>query len=214
MVQAQAKDLPAGRARRDPRRRAAQARRAEALDLWRRPEPDGRRAREAGLWLDAFVPGLPLSYLDHNLKRGNSLVGVVGEEVREALTPERGTLEGNRIDRELERRPSGRGRRSSASSCGSRTSRRPGKRSASAARHSALSTPIYHRWTAESFDLPGRGAGSRSWTRSRRPTTSARPRTGRRGAGVLPLAARASRRSSRRPGAASMSCSPTRRGTS
>jgi hypothetical protein len=37
------------------------------------------------LWLEAFVPGLPLSYLDHNLRHGNSLIGVVGDEVLEAL---------------------------------------------------------------------------------------------------------------------------------
>lgn len=38
------------------------------------------------LWLEAFVPGLPLSYLDHNLQHGNSLVGVVGNEVVDAIS--------------------------------------------------------------------------------------------------------------------------------
>ena len=34
-----------------------------------------------GLWLHAFVPALPLSYLGHTLRRGNSLLGVVGTEL-------------------------------------------------------------------------------------------------------------------------------------
>lgn len=36
---------------------------------------------QLGMWLHAFVPGLPLSYLGHTLRRGNSLVGVVGDEI-------------------------------------------------------------------------------------------------------------------------------------
>jgi hypothetical protein len=54
-----------------------------------------------GLWLEAFVPGLPLSYLDHNFKQGNSLIGVVGDEVQRALRPEQGTIEGDRIAERL-----------------------------------------------------------------------------------------------------------------
>lgn len=34
-----------------------------------------------GLWLHAFVPGLPLSFLGHSLREGNSLVGVAGPEI-------------------------------------------------------------------------------------------------------------------------------------
>lgn len=34
-----------------------------------------------GLWLHAFVPALPLSYLGHTLRAGNSLVGVLGDEI-------------------------------------------------------------------------------------------------------------------------------------
>jgi hypothetical protein len=33
------------------------------------------------LWLHAFVPGLPLSFLGHNLRFGNALVGVIGPEI-------------------------------------------------------------------------------------------------------------------------------------
>lgn len=37
------------------------------------------------LWLRSFVPGLPLSYLDHNLQCGDSLVGVAGPEIKNQL---------------------------------------------------------------------------------------------------------------------------------
>lgn len=38
------------------------------------------------LWIHTFVPGLPLSFLDHNIVCGNSLVGIATfEEVRERL---------------------------------------------------------------------------------------------------------------------------------
>src|SRR5579875_2554529 len=35
------------------------------------------------LWLHAFVPALPLSYLGHTLQHGNSLLGVIGAELDE-----------------------------------------------------------------------------------------------------------------------------------
>jgi hypothetical protein len=62
------------------------------------------------------VPGLPLSYLDHDLKQGNSLIGVVGDEVQRALRPEQGTIEGDRIAERLAVRPRSRGGRSRPSS--------------------------------------------------------------------------------------------------
>jgi len=37
------------------------------------------------LWLDAFTLGAPLSFLDHHLKHGNSLIGVRIKEVEDAL---------------------------------------------------------------------------------------------------------------------------------
>lgn len=33
------------------------------------------------LWLHTFVPGMPLSYLGHGLRCGNSLVGIIGDEI-------------------------------------------------------------------------------------------------------------------------------------
>jgi hypothetical protein len=36
---------------------------------------------QLSMWLHAFVPGLPLSYLGHTLRVGNSLVGLVGGEL-------------------------------------------------------------------------------------------------------------------------------------
>jgi hypothetical protein len=40
---------------------------------------------QLSLWLHAFVPGLPLFYLGHTLRRGNSLVGTVGHEFESLL---------------------------------------------------------------------------------------------------------------------------------
>jgi hypothetical protein len=40
------------------------------------------------LWLDSFTVGAPLSFLNHHLKVGNSLIGARVEEVREALERE------------------------------------------------------------------------------------------------------------------------------
>ena len=37
------------------------------------------------LWLDSFTVGAPLSFLDHHLKAGNSLVGTTVEELRRAV---------------------------------------------------------------------------------------------------------------------------------
>ena len=45
------------------------------------------------VWIHTFVPGLPLSVLDHTLIRGNSLVGVgTVEEIREKFDEMSGTL--------------------------------------------------------------------------------------------------------------------------
>lgn len=44
---------------------------------------------KVSLWLDCFTLGAPLSFLDHHLKCGNSLIGATVEEVDKALeTPE------------------------------------------------------------------------------------------------------------------------------
>lgn len=55
------------------------------------------------LWIHTFVPGLPLSFLDHNLVEGNSLTGIATlDEALEVLDPARdaskgGSLIGDRI---------------------------------------------------------------------------------------------------------------------
>lgn len=40
---------------------------------------------KVSLWLDCFTLGAPLSFLDHHLRCGNSLIGVTVKEVREAI---------------------------------------------------------------------------------------------------------------------------------
>src|SRR5207248_10571372 len=92
-VQAQARDLPAGVLEEirdvDLLKRVVLKRSIYGVDL----NPMAVELAKLALWLDAFVPGLPLSFLDHNLKRGNSLVGVIGDEVLDALTPEQATID-------------------------------------------------------------------------------------------------------------------------
>ena len=42
--------------------------------------PMGAEIAKVSLWLHAFVPGLSLAYLDHNIQCGNSLIGVADRE--------------------------------------------------------------------------------------------------------------------------------------
>ncbi len=42
--------------------------------------PMGAEIAKISLWLASFVPGLALSYLDHNIRVGNSLIGVASPE--------------------------------------------------------------------------------------------------------------------------------------
>ena len=45
---------------------------------------------KVSLWLDCFTLGAPLSFLDHHLRCGNSLIGSTVEEVREAIEIQKG----------------------------------------------------------------------------------------------------------------------------
>ena len=54
------------------------------------------------LWLDAFTVGAPLSFLDHHLKYGNSLIGSSVREVREEVETS-GSLLGNQFTATLMR---------------------------------------------------------------------------------------------------------------
>jgi len=108
------------------------------------------------LWLDAFVPGLPLSFLDHNLKRGNSLVGVIGDEVLDALTPDQATIDdpwhiAESLGQATERA------REAVERVELRLQDVEAAEEAERERRAALRDVevLYDRWTAESFDLPG-----------------------------------------------------------
>lgn len=43
------------------------------------------RKNKVSLWLDCFTLGAPLSFLDHRLKHGNSLIGTTVQSVQTAL---------------------------------------------------------------------------------------------------------------------------------
>lgn len=58
----------------------------------------GVEIAKVSLWLSSFVPGLTLAYLDHNVQRGNSLIGVASTET----VVEEGTLFAGALAREIE----------------------------------------------------------------------------------------------------------------
>ncbi len=66
--------------------------------------PMGAEIAKVSLWLGAFVPGLSLAYLDHNVRVGNSLIGVVRPE---SIAPARGdgqiVLFGEELDAAIRR---------------------------------------------------------------------------------------------------------------
>lgn len=54
---------------------------------------------KVSLWLDCFTLGAPLSFLDHHLRCGNSLIGVNVEEVNQAIqTGQLSLLSGNKFE--------------------------------------------------------------------------------------------------------------------
>ena len=108
-----------------------------------------------GLWLEAFVPGLPLSYLDHNLKQGNSLIGVVGDEVQRALRPEQGTIEGDRIAERLAVATEKARRAVETVELSLRDVKAAEAAEGERAAELVEVRSLYDRWSAESFGLPG-----------------------------------------------------------
>ena len=52
---------------------------------------------KVSLWLDCFTLGAPLSFLDHHLRCGNSLIGVTVKEVRDELEGGQGLLWGSQF---------------------------------------------------------------------------------------------------------------------
>jgi hypothetical protein len=154
-VQAQARDLPAGVLEQirdvDLLKRVVLKRSIYGVDL----NPMAVELAKLALWLDAFVPGLPLSYLDHNLRRGNSLVGVVGDEVLSSLRPERATLEGDWISEQLAAAVEQ--ARLAVERVELRLEDVDAAREAELERRQAISVleRVYDRWTAESFGIPG-----------------------------------------------------------
>jgi len=154
-VQAQARDLPAGVLEQirdvDLLKRVVLKRSIYGVDL----NPMAVELAQLALWLDAFVPGLPLSYLDHNLRRGNSLVGVVGDEVLTSLRPDAATLEGDWISEQLAAAVEQ--ARLAVERVELRLEDVDAARDAEQERRAAISMleRVYDRWTAESFGVAG-----------------------------------------------------------
>src|SRR5262249_7591078 len=108
------------------------------------------------LWLNAFVPGLPLSFLDHNLKQGNSLIGVVGDEVLDELMTDQGSLDDTWGIGESLREATTRAREV-VERVELRLEDIEAVAEAEEKRRASLVDVehLYDRWAAEAFDLPG-----------------------------------------------------------
>jgi hypothetical protein len=154
-VQAQARDLPAGVLEQirdvDLLKRVVLKRSIYGVDL----NPMAVELAKLALWLDAFVPGLPLSYLDHNLRCGNSLVGVVGDEVLTSLRPEAATLEGDWIAEQLATATEQ--ARVAVERVELRLEDVDAAREAEGQRQEAIAAlaRVFNRWTSESFGIAG-----------------------------------------------------------
>ena len=62
---------------------------------------------QLSIWIHTFVPGLPLSLLDHNLINGNSLIGIASlDEIKSKFQEGEGTLLEVNADQLLERQQS------------------------------------------------------------------------------------------------------------
>ena len=154
MVQSQATDLPPGALAeiRDVEllKRVVLKRVIYGVDR----NPMAVELAKLGLWLDAFVPGLPLSYLDHNLRSGDSLVGVSGDEVLTAMQPREATLEESWFADSLE--VATEQARAAVGQVEARLQDLDAARQAEQGRKDAIRDvlAVFHRWTAEPFDLP------------------------------------------------------------
>ncbi len=110
----------------------------------------GVEIAKVSLWLGSFVPGLSLAYLDFNVQRGNSLIGVArAEEVG------RGTLFGDALAAAIAKAAE------AATELRAIDDTRPeevaASRAASEALHKAVRSAqrLFHLWTAEPLGLPG-----------------------------------------------------------
>jgi hypothetical protein len=66
--------------------------------------PMGAEIAKLSLWLGAFVPGLSLAYLDHNIRVGNSLIGVArAESIAPPGDEGQTTLFGDELDEAISR---------------------------------------------------------------------------------------------------------------
>jgi hypothetical protein len=57
--------------------------------------PTAVELAKISLWLECLIPGVPLCFLDHHLRCGNSLIGITATEVQEALDGRQGEPSGS-----------------------------------------------------------------------------------------------------------------------
>jgi hypothetical protein len=115
--------------------------------------PMGAEIAKISLWLHSFVPGLSLAYLDHNVQRGNALIGVArpdaigGEDQATLFDDDIAAAMGEAATKAAQIRATDDARPEDV-----RASHR-----ADEEMHAAVSGPraVFDLWTAEPLGLPG-----------------------------------------------------------
>lgn len=110
----------------------------------------GTEIAKVSLWLSTFVPGLSLAYLDHNIQRGNALIGVARPE-----TVAEGTLFGDAVSRAIHDAASAAARLRRIDDSTPDRFRESRAADADLQRQVAGARRIFDLWTAEPLGLAG-----------------------------------------------------------
>ena len=113
--------------------------------------PMGAEIATLSLWLAAFVPGLSLSYLGRNIRRGNSLIGVADRD--SVVQPN--TFEAKRLERRLQLAADAVARVAASQDRNPSEYERSRAEDRAASEATAGMTNVFDLWTAEPFGQPG-----------------------------------------------------------
>ena len=112
--------------------------------------PMGAEIATLSLWLAAFVPGLSLSYLGRNIRRGNSLIGVADRD--SVVQPN--TFEAKRLEKRLQLAADAVARVAASQDRNPSEYERSRAEDRAASEATAGMTNVFDLWTAEPFGQP------------------------------------------------------------
>ena len=113
--------------------------------------PMGAEIATLSLWLAAFVPGLSLSYLGRNIRRGNSLIGVANRH--SVVQPN--TFDAKRLEKRLQLAAEAVARVAASQDRTPNEYERSRAEDRAASEATAGLTNVFDLWTAEPFGQPG-----------------------------------------------------------